>query len=88
MAVPLERQFWFRRQAIGWGWEPDSREGWIATAVFVAVDAGGVFVLMPFLVRTHPWALIFWAAFWAVVYLALILVKGERSAAASPESGS
>jgi hypothetical protein len=53
----MGRRYWFRRKRFGWGLEPGSRKGWIATAVFVAVDAGGVFVLMPFVLRTHPWAL-------------------------------
>ncbi|MFY9663979.1 MAG: hypothetical protein WAK19_05950, partial [Candidatus Cybelea sp.] len=40
--------YWFRRNQIGWGLEPGSREGWIATALFVVVTVGGVLRLGPF----------------------------------------
>jgi hypothetical protein len=73
----MGRRYWFRRRRFGWGLEPGSREGWIATAAFVAVDAGGVFVLMPFVVRTHPWVLVAWAAFWFVIFLTIVFLKGE-----------
>jgi hypothetical protein len=42
-----EQRNWFRKRTPdeGWGICPDSYMGWIATAVFVAVDVGGVAVL-------------------------------------------
>ncbi|HEV3152913.1 MAG TPA: hypothetical protein VGZ02_03815 [Candidatus Baltobacteraceae bacterium] len=33
----LSNRFWFRRKKFGWGLEPGSTEGWIATVLFVIV---------------------------------------------------
>lgn len=72
-----ERRCWFRRKRIGWGLEPGSREGWIATGIFVLVDTGGVLALIPFVGRTHAWIVTVWALGWLAAFLALVLAKGE-----------
>ncbi len=36
----MARPRWFGPKRIGWGWRPITVEGWIATAVFVAVVVG------------------------------------------------
>lgn len=33
----MEKKFWFRRKRYGYGWLPNSREGWAVTFVFVVV---------------------------------------------------
>ena len=33
--------YWFARKTIGWGWKPASWQGWLVTAIYVAI----VFVL-------------------------------------------
>lgn len=73
-----DRRYWFRKKRVGYGLEPGSREGWIATALFVVIDAGGVLVLMPLVTATYPLLLIVWAVFWAGAFLALVFAKGER----------
>lgn len=29
--------YWFKRKLFGWGWTPATREGWLTTAIFVAL---------------------------------------------------
>jgi hypothetical protein len=72
-----ERRYWFRRKRIGWGLEPGTREGWIATCVFVIIDTGGSFALLPFLARTHPRLLVAWAVGWLVLFIGFVIFKGE-----------
>ncbi|MDQ6825367.1 MAG: hypothetical protein M3007_07890 [Candidatus Eremiobacteraeota bacterium] len=72
-----DRRYWFRRKRFGWGLRPASREGWIATAVFVLVDAGGTFVLMPFVARSRPWILIAWAFSWLAAFTVLAIATAE-----------
>jgi len=31
------KKLWFKRKLFGWGWYPASWEGWVVTAVFVAL---------------------------------------------------
>jgi hypothetical protein len=72
------RRPWFRKKRYGWGLEPGSPEGWIATLLFLLIDSGGVFVLIPFVARTQPWILMAWAFGWLAVFIALMIAKGER----------
>lgn len=72
------RRIWFRKKRYGWGLEPGSPEGWIATLVFLLIDTGGVFALIPLVGRTQPWVLMVWAFGWLGVFIVLIVVKGER----------
>jgi hypothetical protein len=72
-----ERRYWFRRKRVGWGLEPGTREGWIATGVFVLIDTGGSFALLPFFARTHPHLLVAWAVGWLVLFVAFVILNGE-----------
>lgn len=72
-----EKRYWFRRKKFGWGLEPGSLEGWAVTIVFIIVDTGGTFALMPFLARTAPWVLIAWAFGWLALFIAVVILKGE-----------
>jgi hypothetical protein len=59
-----EKRYWFRKKTSdeGWGIAPGSREGWIATMIFVIIDVGGVAVLGRSLRNgPHEWVLIAWA---------------------------
>ena len=69
---------WFRRKRFGWGLAPSSREGWIATFLFVAIAVGGVTALMPLVGGTRPWVLVAWAIVWLAAFSALIIAKGEK----------
>jgi hypothetical protein len=69
---------WFRRTRFGWGLEPGSREGWIATVVFAIIAVGGVAALMPVVVTTRCWVLVAWAIAWSLAFIALVVAKGER----------
>lgn len=31
------RKIWFKRKLYGWGWYPASREGWLVTAIYMAI---------------------------------------------------
>jgi hypothetical protein len=74
----MDRQrYWFAAKRIGWGLSPASPAGWIATIAFVIVDLGGTFALMPFVLRSQPNVLVWWALFWSLVFLALALMKAE-----------
>ena len=33
----MEKQFWFKRKRYGWGWTPSTWQGWLVTAVYVAL---------------------------------------------------
>ena len=68
-------RYWFRRKSFGWGLEPGSPEGWIATIVFVVVDTGGTFALMPYVA---PWITIAWAFTWLAAFAVLVIAKGEK----------
>jgi hypothetical protein len=74
-----ERHYWFRKRKPGQGgsYAPASREGWIATVVFVVVDAGGVAVLLPRISETNWWMLSMWCVGWAAAFLVLVFAKGE-----------
>ena len=34
-----KNHYWFRKPTVGLGWEPNSREGWLATGILVLVTA-------------------------------------------------
>ena len=70
--------YWFRRTRFGWGLEPGSREGWIATVLFVIIAVGGVAALMPVVVTTRSWILVVWAIAWSVAFIAMVVAKGEK----------
>jgi hypothetical protein len=72
-----ERPYWFRRKRVGWGLEPGSREGWVATAVFVILDMGGTFAMLPFFAHSYPELPIVWALGWLVIFIAFVVIKGE-----------
>lgn len=71
-----EPHYWFRRKRFGWGLEPGSREGWIATILFFVASVGGVFTLM--LAKVDPAILIGWASSWIVAFIAVVIAKGEK----------
>ena len=72
MATP---RYWFRRKRFGWGLEPGSPQGWIATILFAVVDAGGVFALMPYVA---PRITVVWAFAWIAVFTVVVIAKGEK----------
>jgi hypothetical protein len=43
---------WFVAKRYGWGWTPATKEGWIATAAFLAADIAIVFGTADFV---HGW---------------------------------
>jgi hypothetical protein len=54
--------------------------GWIATAVFVAADVGGVAVLGAFLRHTsYEWILLAWAFGWLAAFVTLAIAKTKPS---------
>jgi hypothetical protein len=73
-----QTRYWFRRNRVGWGLEPGSREGWIATILFVVMSIGGVIALAPVAGKAHAWILITWAIGWSVAFIVVTLVKGEK----------
>jgi hypothetical protein len=73
-----QSRYWFRRTRFGWGLEPGSREGWIATVLFVIIAVGGVAALMPIVVTSRSWILVAWAIAWSVAFTALVVAKGEK----------
>lgn len=46
--------------------------------VFVLIIAGGLFTLMPLVVRTQPWILTAWTVGWSAAFIALVIAKGDR----------
>lgn len=89
MAIPCigdkmvaEQRSWFRKRTPdeGWGIRPNSQAGWIATALFVVVDVGGVAVLGQFLRRPpYVWILLAWAFGWLVALVTLAIAKTSPS---------
>jgi hypothetical protein len=54
--------------------------GWMATAVFVVVDLGGVAVLGLLLRHTpYEWTLLAWAFGWLVAFVTLAIAKTKPS---------
>jgi hypothetical protein len=76
-----QSRYWFSRRTTGRGRGivPSSREGWIATIIFVIVDGGGAVALVntPTIMDTKPWVPIVWALDWFAAFLALMLAKCE-----------
>jgi hypothetical protein len=74
-----EKRYWFskRKPGAGWGWQPCSRAGWIATVLFVVVDAGGVAVLLPQITDTNWWMLSAWCIGWTAAFFVFVFAKGE-----------
>jgi hypothetical protein len=70
--------YWFRRKRFGWGLEPGSREGWIATAAFAIITVGGDLALIASMGRAHPWIPTAWVLAWLGAFLALVVAKGEK----------
>lgn len=33
----MEKKIWFKRKIYGWGWYPATWQGWLVTAVYIAV---------------------------------------------------
>ncbi|PIS05138.1 MAG: hypothetical protein COT81_02680 [Candidatus Buchananbacteria bacterium CG10_big_fil_rev_8_21_14_0_10_42_9] len=36
--------YWFKRKAFGWGWVPVKWQGWVVTAIGVAIAFGGIYI--------------------------------------------
>ncbi len=75
-----EKHYWFRKRKPGKGgsYVPASREGWIATLVFLIADIGGVAILIPMVAATpHWWVLLAWVIGWTAAFLAVVFTKGE-----------
>jgi hypothetical protein len=71
-----EPHYWFRRKRFGWGLEPGSLEGWIATIVFFVASVGSVFGLI--FLRARPPIPVVWAAVCIVAFVAVVIAKGEK----------
>ncbi len=74
-----EKDYWFRKKKQGKGgsYMPASREGWIATLIFLVADIGGVAILIPLFAETHWWIIISWVIGWTAAFLAVLFAKGE-----------
>jgi hypothetical protein len=72
----IERHYWFikRSRDQGWGLEPGSPQGWIATLAFVVIEIAGIVMLRPLV---PPWVLCIWAFGWLAAFVSLVLYKGE-----------
>jgi hypothetical protein len=54
--------------------------GWMATAVFVVLDVGGVAVLGVLLQHTpYEWILLVWAFGWLAAFVILAIIKTKPS---------
>jgi hypothetical protein len=71
------QNYWFRKKRRGWGYEPGSRKGWIATVMFLLVDCGGIAVLIPMYAARQWWVIVAWCIGWTAAFLALVFAKGE-----------
>jgi hypothetical protein len=72
-----QHDYWFRRKRFGWGLEPRNRKGWLATAIFAIVEAGGVFALKRISARSQPRIIVAWAFVWLALFLRVILHRAE-----------
>ena len=73
MNQPIETKYWFRAKRYGWGWGlPCAWQGWVVSAVWVALVIGGQILFRGRLGITIPWMVILVAALIAVCW-----VKGE-----------
>jgi hypothetical protein len=70
-------QYWFRRKRVGWGLEPGSREGWIATGVFIAIEIAGSIAAVRLGHRMNASLAAGWSIFWIAAFLAVIFGKAE-----------
>jgi uncharacterized membrane protein YhaH (DUF805 family) len=65
-----EKKYWFRRKRYGWGWTPQTWEGWVSMMVYIALLVGNAHrtieapTITPFLIQTVILTLIFlWICF-------------------------
>jgi len=76
----MSKQQWFRAKRYGWGWTPNSWQGWLAIGVFVTLIVGGSMFLFGDEPETTGQIVLFVA--WFVSCLMCLLVvsyrKGEK----------
>lgn len=77
------RNGWFGPKKIGWGVSPRSWQGWVVTAIFIAILAASMRWLRPYLEQNTGWppmalglAIV---GGWLAVYLGVIWLTYDRS---------
>lgn len=76
------RKGWFGPKRIGWGVSPRSWEGWVVTAIFIAILAASMRWLRPALEQNTGWSPITLSfaivAGWLAIYCGVIWLTYER----------
>lgn len=60
---------WFKPRTFGYGWSPATWEGWVATAIWMAVSGGGVLCLL----GHHPLWIVPWVVASCIALIVVIL---------------
>ena len=71
----MENKLWFKAKKYGWGWQPCSWEGWLATLMFVGVIALDAFLFLPDEEVVNYFAILILAT---VIFIRLAYSKGEK----------
>ena len=70
----IKKQYWFRRKRYGYGWTPDTWQGWLATAMFIVL----VVAFSVTLENSTLGQFVFTLLFLLVVTMAFIMVVYEK----------
>jgi len=74
---PNEKKFWFPAKKYGYGWGvPNCWQGWVVLLAFIALLAGGSFVLRP---DKHSALFLGYTAILSVVLVIICYIKGEKA---------
>lgn len=73
-----DKPIWFRARSYGWGWTPNTWEGWVLTLGFIAVIVGGsaLYEAMP----STPLARIFipFMILFTIIFVSICYFTGEK----------
>lgn len=75
----MEKKLWFRAKTYGWGWTPCSWEGWVATALYIAlVVAFGLTIDEASPVREVMFTFVLPVTLITIAFIRLAYAKGEK----------
>lgn len=78
------KQYWFPAKRYGWGWGPPCAwQGWVVTALFIALQVGGAFLILGVGKKVPPVRLggfIVYSCVLATLLVWVCWLKGEKPA--------
>jgi len=72
----IKKQYWFRRKRYGYGWTPNTWEGWLATAMFIVLITAFSVTLQGSTLSEFIFTLLFLLVV-TMMFIMVIYEKGE-----------